>query len=183
MLLAADHGGEGNLVRIHENALISLVIFSGPRWRTSGGGGGEADADVDADAAGNVHACDVIHPEDSATRRDICYNHKAVGAAWEPTAQVRISTSDTPNQLPAIAVDAQGADHVVWSSQGEGVPGDIFYRKVVPEVALLGPGRLGRRGLVGGRGALGGCRCVGWRRALGRRRSGGRRRGSLPLRW
>ena len=71
------------------------------------------------------------HPE-GETRRDIYYNRKPAGGAFNRDADVRVSQSNTVNQLPAIAVDDQGRAHVVWSSEGDGVPGDIYYKRIDP---------------------------------------------------
>ena len=79
----------------------------------------------------SVHAVYVCHPE-GETRRDIYYNRKPAGGAWNRNADVRVSRSNTVNQLPAVAVDEQGRAHVVWSSEGEGVPGDIYYKRIDP---------------------------------------------------
>jgi len=86
--------------------------------------------DIDVDPDDGVHAVYVVHPDD--TRSDIYYNFKEAGGVWNRADDVRVSTSSTLNQLPAISVDDQGRAHLVWSSRAEGVPGDIFYKRVDP---------------------------------------------------
>ncbi|MCK4764962.1 MAG: hypothetical protein KAW12_22375 [Candidatus Aminicenantes bacterium] len=91
--------------------------------------------DIDVDPGNNVHACWVSNISD--TRRDIYYNYKENGVAWNAADNVRLSTSYTPNQLPAISVSDTGAAHVVWSSYGEGVPGDVMYERVESHMSSI----------------------------------------------
>lgn len=91
--------------------------------------------DIDVDPGDNLHACYVVYISD--TRRDIYYNFKESGGNWVPANDVRLSTSSTPNQLPAISVDDSGAAHVIWSSAGETQPGDVMYVKVASHMNAI----------------------------------------------
>ena len=84
--------------------------------------------DIDVDPGDNLHAIYVSNIND--TRRDIYYNYRESGAAWVQQNDERLSTSNTPNQLPAISVDYTGAAHCTWSSAGEGQPGNVMYVKM-----------------------------------------------------
>ena len=57
------------------------------------------------------------------------------GARWSPLAQV--SDGDVPSRLAALAADASGRLHVVWTRYDDGV-GKIYYREWAP--ARGGPG-------------------------------------------